>query len=85
MQFKDIFAGEGVRGGKVQGDASVDGVVVGTAEQCVGGVARCGSLPNSALAMALVAGPEMRTIPMPPRPGGVAMAAMVSGVVIMVS
>ena len=37
-----------------------------------------GVLPRIATAIAPTAGPERRTTPMPPRPGGVAMATMVS-------
>src|SRR2546421_10968030 len=37
-----------------------------------------GSVPSTLCAMRVTAGPEMRTMPMPPRPGGVAMAAIVS-------
>ncbi len=33
VQFQHVFAGEGMRGGKVQGDAVVDDVVVAVAEQ----------------------------------------------------
>src|SRR5438132_10504432 len=37
-----------------------------------------GSLPMTSTARRGTAGPEMRTMPMPPRPAGVATAAMVS-------
>src|SRR2546428_2069628 len=37
-----------------------------------------GSLPLTSTAMRATAGPDMRTIPMPPRPAGVATAAIVS-------
>ena len=38
-----------------------------------------GRLPSRVSAMPRVVGPERRTMPIPPRPGGVAMAAMVVG------
>src|SRR5580698_3437681 len=37
-----------------------------------------GSVPRIAVAMLCAAGPESRTMPTPPRPGGVAAATMVS-------
>jgi hypothetical protein len=37
-----------------------------------------GSRPSSARAIAATCGPEIRTMPTPPRPGGVAAAMMVS-------
>src|SRR5687768_2467475 len=40
----------------------------------------CGSLPSTAAATRGTSGPETRTIPMPPRPAGVAIAAIVSRV-----
>jgi hypothetical protein len=38
-----------------------------------------GRVPSICAAIAGVFGPEIRTMPMPPRPGGVALATIVSG------
>jgi hypothetical protein len=40
MKLEDVFAGEGMRGGKKQCQALIDGLAGGVAKFCVRGVAR---------------------------------------------
>jgi hypothetical protein len=76
LQFDDMFAGEGMRRGKPQGDAVVESFPLPIQEAGVGGMARRQGTADKALTKGSGSGLEMRTTPMPPRPGAVAMAAM---------
>jgi hypothetical protein len=80
VQFEDVFAGKGVRGRKVEQQAGVDDAAVAGLEIASVAMARAGRLPLSAAAKSRSFAPETRMTPIPPRPGAVAMAAMVAAV-----
>ena len=78
LELEHVLAGVRGGGGEEQHEAGVDrraGAIAKGREVATRGG---GTAPTSALAIAALRGPDTRTMPMPPRPGGVAMAAIVS-------
>ncbi len=84
LQFQHVFAGKGVRPREPQRDALIEGGAGSVAERQIVSVARLRQLAEQRLATSLALLPEMRRMPTPPRPGGVAWATMVSVVLITV-
>ena len=80
VQLEHVLAGVGMRRRKVEREPLVERLAARVAERREGGHARRERLrATSAAAMAGTPAPDTRTTPMPPRPGGVAIAAIVSG------
>ncbi len=81
LQFEHVFAGVGMRPRKEQRDADVDRVAAARSmKRRERGVARRRQFSQRCVAAISGAlGPETRTTPTPPRPGGDAAATMVSG------
>ena len=82
--FDHVFGGVGTRRGEVRDHDLIDSVAV-----CIGQARRASPTTASRLAqlagnrrmrsaIARASGPEIRMMPMPPRPGGVETAAIVS-------
>jgi hypothetical protein len=78
LQFQHIFAGERIRPGEEQRDAFVQHQAIGIAERAVMGVARGQAAAADGLPGLAGQWAGKRTMPTPPRPWAVAMAAMVS-------
>ena len=78
VQLQHVLAGVGVRRRKEQRQAGIERLALRVEKAREGGAARRGQLPAQEDAELGTFGPEMRTMPMPPRPGGVAAATMVS-------
>ena len=80
LQLEHVLAGVGMRAGKEQREADVDGLRrLASRKRASVACRAAGSSPTSVAAISGVFGPETRTTPTPPRPGGVAAATMVSG------
>ncbi len=78
LQLEHVFAGERMRARKEQRQTGVDGCAVGVEKLAQLGTAWFRHGPEQGRAIACVCGPDTRTMPMPPRPGAVAIAAIVS-------
>ena len=79
VQLEHVFAGVGMRRRKEQREPGIDRLALPIQEAREGRArAAAGSSPTMIAAISGAFGPERRTIPMPPRPGGVAAATMVS-------
>ena len=78
LQLQDMFAG--VRGGRgeVQGQASIEALAARVEKVRQLRDARRRQAPRIAAAICGTSGPETRITPTAPRPGALAMAAMVS-------
>ena len=77
LKLEHVFAGVGLRRGKVQREACVNGFAIGIVKLRERGQPRPRQLAEHGLRQDGHGGPETRTTPIPPRPGAVAMAAMV--------
>lgn len=78
LQLKYVFTSEGMRIREVEQQTTVYGGAISRLELGQRGVTWLGVLPLSAKAKGSKALPDTRMTPTPPRPGAVAMAAMVS-------
>ena len=79
LQLEYVLAGIGVRGRKVQHEPGIERARPRASRKRVNVARRAGgSSPRRTVPICGAFGPEMRTMPMPPRPGGVAAATMVS-------
>ena len=78
LQLQHVLAGVGVRGREVQHEPGIERRAGRVEEAREGGAARRRQLARRTVPICGTCGPEMRTMPMPPRPGGVAAATMVS-------
>ena len=78
LQFEHVLAGERVRRREIQREAVIDGSPR-RRENCASRARRGAGMPPSiARAIRGTSGPDTRTMPTAPRPGGLAIATMVS-------
>jgi len=78
LKLKDIFPGKGMGRREIEGDALINHIAIIIQERSVVRMAWARYIPEESKCQRGARRPDMRTTPTPPRPGGVASAAMVS-------